>query len=74
MSLLAGISGRLAVKKLQKVGYVIVRQRGSHVRLRHPNSSIHKPLTIPLHPELKIGLLHQALQDAGIDIKQFLLL
>lgn len=35
MGELSGISGREAIKKFQRLGYFVVRQRGSHVRLRH---------------------------------------
>jgi len=69
---LAGISGEKAIKKFQKLGYQIVRQRGSHVRLRHPNNKQYRPLTIPLHKELKIGLLYQLLRDANINVDKFL--
>lgn len=72
MGILRGISGREAVKKFIQFGYSVIRQHGSHVRLRHVNSMNHLPLTIPMKKELKIGLLHQLIQDAGIDIKTFL--
>lgn len=69
MGELAGISGKEAIKRFSLFGYVIVRQKGSHVRLHAPGRS---PITIPLHKELKIGLLRQALKDAGINIADFL--
>ncbi len=69
-----GISGREAVKKFVKFGYAVVRQRGSHVRLRHMNSSEHFPITVPMKKELKIGLLRQLIQDSGMGIDDFLLL
>ncbi len=72
MGILRGISGREAVKKFIQFGYVVVRQRGSHVRLRHMNSIQHQPLTIPMKKELKIGLLHQLIQDAGMSNDDFL--
>ena len=69
---LAGISGKVAMVKLTKIGYRVVRQRGSHVRLHHPQPTLHQPVTIPLHHELKIGLLHQIIKDAGLTVEQFL--
>lgn len=72
MTRLAGISGRMAIKKFCRIGYTVARQRGSHVRLRHSDNIRHKPLTIPLHPELKLGLLHNLIKDAGIGIDDFL--
>ncbi|MFA6534118.1 MAG: type II toxin-antitoxin system HicA family toxin [Patescibacteria group bacterium] len=72
MTKLAGISGRLAVKKLSKIGYQISRQKGSHLRLNHRQPEIYKPLTIPLHRELKLGLLYQVIKDANLTPEQFL--
>ena len=50
---------------LRKDGWYIVRQRGSHVILKH---STKKQLTVPNHPgkEVKKGLLNAILKAAGI--------
>jgi predicted RNA binding protein YcfA (HicA-like mRNA interferase family) len=42
-----------------------VRQRGSHVRLKHRDRSV--SLVVPLHRELKRGTLAGILRDAGVD-------
>lgn len=52
------------------VGYEIVRQRGSHLRLRHP-SNARQPLTVPDHAELKTGLLRALIRDAGMTVDEF---
>ncbi len=72
MTQLANISGKQALRSFCKMGYEIVRQRGSHVRLRHPQQLIHHPLTVPMHKELKVGLLHQLIKDAGLTEAEFL--
>ena len=59
------VSGAQLVAALGKRGWVVVRQRGSHVRLRHPGRPV--PLVLPLHRELKRGTLAGILRDAGID-------
>ncbi len=69
MGELAGISGKEAVKRLTKFGYVVVRQKGSHVRL---HSKGRRSITIPLHKELKLGLLKHLIQEAGITTDAFL--
>ena len=71
MTRLAGFSGKEIIKRFQKLGYVAVRQRGSHVRLIHPDPT-RRRLTIPLHREIGIGLLSQLIKDAGIDQETFL--
>lgn len=72
MGELNGWSGKDVVRVLEKLGYVAVRQRGSHVRMRHSDAARHKSLTVPLHREVKIGLLRQIISDAGIRVKDFL--
>jgi predicted RNA binding protein YcfA (HicA-like mRNA interferase family) len=62
-----------ADRALEKVGWVAVRQRGSHVRLKHDERTI--ALVVPLHRELKRGTLAGILRDAGIerdDLRQLL--
>lgn len=61
------ISGAELVAALGKLGWVVVRQRGSHVRLRHPERPV--PLVVPLHRELKRGTLAGILRDADIRVE-----
>lgn len=72
MGELAGHSGKDVVKKFTKLGYQIVRQRGSHIRLRHNDGDKHQPLTIPNHKEIGVGLLKQIIKDANISVDVFL--
>lgn len=64
------VSGDDLIRILKKFGYAVVRQKGSHVRLRHLTDPQRKPLTVPLHKTLKRGLLHRLLHDAQITEKQ----
>jgi predicted RNA binding protein YcfA (HicA-like mRNA interferase family) len=59
------VSGQQLVKALERAGWEVARQRGSHVRLHHPDRRIF--LTVPLHRELKRGTLSGILGDAGLD-------
>lgn len=65
------ISGREVVKVLQKVGYKVVRQRGSHIRLRDESNQNHKPLTVPDKRTIKPGLLRRLIRDAGMTVAEF---
>jgi predicted RNA binding protein YcfA (HicA-like mRNA interferase family) len=58
------VSGAQLVKALERAGWEQVRQRGSHVRLKHPVRPA--ALVVPLHRELKRGTLNGILRDAGI--------
>lgn len=56
------ISGREAVKILQKHGFVVSRQRGSHVVL----TSGKYTAVVPQHKELKKGTLRSIARQSGV--------
>jgi len=57
------VSGRELVRALEQAfGYQIVRQRGSHIRLRTDLQDKHS-LTIPDHQELDRGTLNGILNE-----------
>jgi predicted RNA binding protein YcfA (HicA-like mRNA interferase family) len=62
------VAGQRLVKALERDGWEVARQRGSHVRMKHPDRLV--SLTVPLHRELKRGTLSGILSDAGIDSKR----
>ena len=66
------ISGQVAVRVFQRLGYEVVRQRGSHIRLRHPLDPSRKPLTVPDHRTLKPGLVRKLIRDARLDVEEFI--
>ncbi len=62
------ISGAEAIRALQKLGFVIARQKGSHVILRRGSSGC----VVPNHKEIKIGTLSGVLKQAGISADEFM--
>ena len=66
------ISGSDLIKALRKFGYLPVRQKGSHVRLRHASDPQRLPVTVPLHPEIAFGTLRRILRDAAISVDQLI--
>ncbi len=64
------VSGMDCIKALKKVGYVVVRQKGSHVRLKDKHGIL-PPVTVPDHKELRPGLLRKILNDAGLTLEDF---
>jgi len=65
------VSGKDVVKALTKIGYKVVRQRGSHLRLKDPTNPSHEPITVPFHKELKPGLLRKIIKDADLSVEEF---
>jgi len=56
------LSGDELVRALTKAGFVVVRQKGSHVSLRKGNFKT----VIPLHDELAKGTLLGILKQCGM--------
>ncbi|MBO1438490.1 type II toxin-antitoxin system HicA family toxin [Meiothermus sp. CFH 77666] len=52
------------ISVLQRLGYVIVRQSGSHIRMFHADPPPHH-LTVPNHSTLKVGLLQALLKEVA---------
>ena len=61
------ISGKDAVKVFSSLGFVQVRQKGSHVVLRRGG----RGCVVPLHKELAVGTLRSAIRQAGVSPEEF---
>ena len=72
MPKLPRISGETAIKILQKLGFVKIRQKGSHVILKKSTSQGENGCVVPLHKELAIGTLKGILKQAKIEEQDFL--
>ncbi len=62
------ISGAEAIRALQRLGFVIVRQRGSHIVLRRGSQGC----VVPNHREMKVGTLSGVLKQAGVSVDEFI--
>ena len=62
-----GLSGQDIVKALQKLGFEIVRQSGSHIVLKRN----HQGCVVPNHKEVKVGTVNGVLRQAGISAQEF---
>ena len=65
MKLPRTVSGERLIAILGRLGYERVRQKGSHVRVRHEGPPTHS-VTIPLHDTLKAGTLHGILSEVAV--------
>ena len=70
MSKLPIISGLECVKALEKIGFVIDRQRGSHIIMvrEEPRTTI----SVPDHKELDRGTLRGIIRQAGLSVDEFI--
>jgi len=64
------VSGKELVKKLRKLGFVVTRQKGSHIRLEKNTKEKTIKITIPNHPQLKKGTLNQIIKSSGLSLEE----
>jgi predicted RNA binding protein YcfA (HicA-like mRNA interferase family) len=62
------VSGAEAIRALERLGFMVIRQRGSHIVLRRGASGC----VVPNHREIKPGTLAGVLKQAGISADEFL--
>lgn len=68
MPKLPHISGASAIRALERLGFVQVRQSGSHVIMRRGS----KGCVVPMHSEVKIGTLAGVLRQADVSPEEFI--
>jgi predicted RNA binding protein YcfA (HicA-like mRNA interferase family) len=49
---------------LERLGYAVIRQKGSHIRLFHEAPQTHS-ISVPMHDPLKIGTFHGILAEVA---------
>lgn len=65
------VSGKQMVSLLESLGFIVIRIKGSHHRMKHPDGRV---TTIPVHKNepLPKGLLRKILrEDVIISIEEF---
>ena len=70
MSRLPIISGRDCAKALEKAGFQVIRQRGSHISLVREDPFAQ--VVVPDHRELDRGTLRAIIRQAGLSVDDFL--
>jgi predicted RNA binding protein YcfA (HicA-like mRNA interferase family) len=68
MPRLPRISARECIATLEKLGFSIARQKGSHIVLRRGSSGC----VVPNHKEIRVGTLSGILRQAGVSAEEFM--
>lgn len=70
MPKLSPLNAKDLIKILEKQGFEVVHQKGSHVRLKHPDG---RRTTVPMHSGEKVGvgLLRKILRDVNVSREEF---
>ena len=72
MSKLPSLPYTKIIRALQRDGWTVVRQRGSHIRLQKREGDEILKLTVPAHRPVKRSTLAHILKQARIDVERFL--
>ena len=72
MTKVPSLSYERIVRAFQRAGWIVVRQRGSHIRLqkRLPDKTL--KIIIPAHRPVKRSTLAHILKQAEISVEEFL--
>ncbi len=65
------LSGKEVIRRLERLGFKQVRQRGSHLILKKQTPEGDIGCVVPLHDELAVGTLHGILRQAKISPEEF---
>jgi len=72
MTKLPVLTAKQVIHALEKAGFYIHHQRGSHVRMLH-SKNLELKVTIPYHSkDIPRGTLHRIIRQAGLIVDGFL--
>lgn len=63
-------SARLILKALQKAGFIIISQRGSHIKLSKTTQSSTFTVIVPNHKQIAVGTFLSILKQSGLSKKE----
>ena len=75
MPKLPQVSGKETIKALGKIGFTVVSQKGSHIKLQRHKLGITLTIIVPNHKVIKKGTLQNGiLKNIPISVEEFLVL
>lgn len=72
MSKVPSVGYDKVIRALRRDGWVVVRQRGRHIRLQKHTGENTLKLTIPAHRPIKRSTLSHILKQARINVEHFI--
>ncbi|MCK4444868.1 MAG: type II toxin-antitoxin system HicA family toxin [Thermoplasmata archaeon] len=72
MTRLPVLPAREIIKALKEIGFSVVGQKGSHVRLKRETETETRIVVVPDHLEVAVGTLSSILRQAGLSRQEFL--
>jgi predicted RNA binding protein YcfA (HicA-like mRNA interferase family) len=72
MSKVPSLSYEQVIRALQRSGWIVVRQKGSHIRLQKRTSEETLKLTVPAHRPILRSTLAHIIKQAKLSVDEFL--
>ena len=72
MSKVPSLNYEKVIKALQRDGWVVVRQKGSHIRLQKHTENETLKMIVPAHKPIKRSTLSHILKQAKISVDEFM--
>jgi predicted RNA binding protein YcfA (HicA-like mRNA interferase family) len=63
------LSGQQVLTALQRLGFLEIHRKGSHVKMEHPDG---RRIVFPFHAEVDRYILKGSLRDGGVEVDDFL--
>ena len=64
-------SARTIIKVLERNGFILISQKGNHVKLQKKLGEQKLTVIVPYHKEVAMGTFSSVLKQAGITRKEF---
>ena len=72
MTKVPSLDYKKVIYALQRAGFLVVRQKGSHIRLQKRTGNEVIKLTVPAHKPIKRSTLSHIIKNAGLTIDEFM--
>lgn len=63
---LPAVSGRQLLRALQRAGFIVLRQKGSHVSMERKTADGYWRTIVPMHREIRPGTLSDILNQSSL--------
>ena len=72
MTKMPSLDYKKVIRAFQRAGFVVVRQRGSHIRLQKRLDDKVIKLTVPAHTPIKRSTLSHIIKSSGLTVEEFM--
>jgi len=69
---LTGLSSRKVLRALQRAGFAVVSQKGSHIKLRRRTEHETFTVIVPAHREIKPSVIDSIIEMSGLSYETFI--